>query len=491
MRRRLLGTSLSLLTIVLLALTLPLAGVIAANNTQSVYIDRLSDTSRFAALAGPAIQSGQTVTLHAELRQYDGLFGVAAVVVDREGLVVASSRGPELVRDPAVQGPVRQALAGELAAPPRVVWPWERRDLVIAEPVSDGGEIVGAAVTVSPTGALRGHVAQRWALLAVAGLASLAGSWLLVLPVIRWVLRPVHDLDDATHSIAAGRLGARVASSTGPSELRGLARSFNAMADAVTAALAQQRSFVAAASHQLRNPLTALRLRLENLGPAVAPGDRDEHRLALDEADRLAGILDGLLALARAEGGRHEGEVGDVARAVAARLDAWRPVAQRRGIELGQTGPDSAPVRAAPAALDQMLDALLDNALKFGAERVSVDLVASDGIVELHVVDAGPGMKADELGRATERFWRGAPHQNVDGSGLGLSIVRALAEDAGGRLELRQATPRGLDAVVTLPAAVPGHGDGEQVPHAPDRQADAHERGGDDDGPQTASLVSR
>jgi signal transduction histidine kinase len=455
MRGRLLGTSLPLLTVVLVALTVPLAVVIAAQSTQAVFIDRSSDTGRFAALAGPALRTGETVTLQAELRQYDSLFGIAAAVVDRDGTVVVASREPALFGGPGVRRRLVAALAGERAGTQEVVWPWQDRALVIAEPVSDGGEVVGAAVTVSPTGPLRRQTAQRWGVLALLGLVSLAGSWLLALPVLRWVLRPVHDLDEATHEIAAGRLGARVAAATGPPELRRLAGSFNAMADAVAAAMARQRSFVASASHQLRNPLTALRLRLENLGGTVPPADRDEHRVALEEADRLAGILDGLLALARAEQDGHGCEVVDAGEAVDARLAVWRPVAERRGVRLRRTGAAGTTVRALPGAIDQALDAILDNALKFGAggDEVTVHLAPRDGEVELHVIDHGPGLTEQERLHATERFWRGGGHQNVDGSGLGLSIARALAEASGGRLDLLPAEPSGLDACLVLPAA--------------------------------------
>lgn len=470
MRSRLLGTSLPLLTAVLLALTVPLAGVIAVQGTQAVFIDRSSDTGRFAALAGPALRTGQTVTLQAELRQYDRLFGIAAAVVDRDGRVVLASRDPVALDADDARRRLDVALAGERAGSPGVIWPWQYRPLVIAEPVSDGGEVIGAAVTVSPTAGLRRQTAQRWAVLAALGLVTLAVSWLLALPVLRWILRPVRDLDEAAHEIAAGRLGARVAASTGPPELRRLTRSFNAMADAVAAAMARQRSFVASASHQLRNPLTALRLRLENLGGGVAPGDRDEHRVALEEADRLAGILDGLLALAHAEQGTHGTEVVDAGAAVDARLAVWRPVAERRGVRLRRTGASGVPVRALPGAVDQALDAILDNALKFGAggDEVTVHLAPRDDAVELHVVDRGPGLTAQERSHATERFWRGSAHQNVDGSGLGLSIASALAEASGGRLELLAAEPSGLDACLVLPAA-----------------------GGQAAGGQTASLASR
>ena len=139
-----------------------------------------------------------------------------------------------------------------------------------------------------------------------------------------WVLRPVTELDAVTHEIAEGDRGARVQHRLGPPELRRLAASFNHMADAVSDVMDRQRAFVAHASHQLRNPLTALRLRVEELGPSLTdPDGRAEHRLALEETDRLALVLDALLTLARAEREENQRVTVDAAAVAASRVAAW------------------------------------------------------------------------------------------------------------------------------------------------------------------------
>ncbi len=135
MRRRLLLTYLSLLTGVLLALEVPLAVTFAARETQAVFIDRLNDTARFASLAEPALRTGQTVTLRAELVQYDQLYGIGTAVVDRDGHVLAASRQPIRLGDREVHGRLQDALSGESSGIVGVLWPWQSRPLVVSEPV--------------------------------------------------------------------------------------------------------------------------------------------------------------------------------------------------------------------------------------------------------------------------------------------------------------------------------------------------------------------
>ena len=322
--------------------------------------------------------------------------------------------------------------------------------------MTTAGEVVGAVVTLSPTDALRTTVKDRWAELAGGGVLAGLAFVLVAVALTRWILRPVAQLDSAAHQISAGALDARVAPGLGPPELRRLARSFNTMADDVTDALERQRAFVAQASHQLRNPLTALRLRVEELGGFITdPTGTDEHRLAVEETDRLRRILDGLLALAQAERGRHRTEAVDAGKTVDDRVAGWQPLAEQRGITLRREGHDSAIVYAVPTAVGQALDALIDNALKFAGTgaTVTVRVVPDADTVALHVVDDGPGLGDTERMRATERFWRAPGSQNVDGSGLGLPIAAVLVEVSGGRLDLLAAAPRGLDARLTFPAA--------------------------------------
>ena len=456
MRRRLTTIYVLLLMLVLAALEVPLAITLAGRATQRLAADRLADATRFATLAEPALRSGELVELRAELARYHEVYGIDATVVDRERAVMASSNPQLPPTDGQVGQPLRRALNGEQATGGATVWPWSSAPYVVAVPVGSGGETLGAVVIVSPTGQVRAGQRTTWLVLAAGGLLALGASVAAGWTMARWTLKPVGELDAAVHHIDAGDYAARVPADRGPPELRRLAVAFNDMAAAVADALERQRSFVAHASHQLRNPLTALRLRVEELAEEMtSPAGRAEHELALREADRLAEILDGLLALARAERGRYRVADVDAAAVAADRIAAWQPLADHRHITL-EYRPTPAPVtaRAVSTALDQALDALIDNALKFAGPggKVRVRVGRAGGGVAVHVTDDGPGLDEEQREKATDRFWRAPQAQNVPGSGLGLPIVAVLVDASGGRLELTSAVPRGLDARVWLPA---------------------------------------
>ncbi|MEV5573067.1 HAMP domain-containing sensor histidine kinase [Spirillospora sp. NPDC052269] len=492
MRRRLYLTYLPLLGAALLALAVPLATGTAARDTQDMYMDRAGDTARFASLAETALRTGRTSALHGELEQYDALFGIPAVVVDRDGAVAISSRPDLDLNAGDVRERVAEALSGEAARTTPTIWPWQDGPMVVVEPVGSGGEIIGVAVTVSPTGRLRQGLLDAWTRLFAALLLVVLVGVVVVAMVARWVLRPVAELDLAAHALSEGRFEERVASGAGPSELRRLAESFNAMAGQTAALVERQRSFVSYASHQMRTPLAALRLWLENLEPEVGPDGRTDHAMALEEVDRMAHLYDALLAYASAEASAvkaDEAKVDDVdlTALARARADGWRDVADRRGVRLLGPDSDDAPgsgsgaasgpgsgsgadsgaaagscsagllARAAPDALEQALDAIIDNAVKFsgdgGEVRIATEAVPPDRAA-LVVTDSGPGMTETEARDALQPFWRRPADQNVEGSGLGLTIANALVTASGGRLHLAAADPCGLRVRIEVPAAV-------------------------------------
>ncbi|GIF68754.1 two-component sensor histidine kinase [Asanoa ishikariensis] len=450
MRRRLVTTYLLLLCLVLLALEVPLALVMSGRTTQALLADRLADATRFAALAAPAIRGGDLAPVAAELGRYHELYGIDVIVVDQNRHVVnAAGPHPGPDADPVIRG----ALAGRQMSSPTNVWPWQESQLLVAVPIYEGGAVLGGILTVSSTERARGSMLFAWAMLGIVGLVALVGSLVAAVRLARWVLRPVFSLDTAVHEITAGDSTARVPHALGPPELRRLTTSFNEMADTVTDALERQRLFVAHASHQLRNPLTVLRLRVEGLGDMLPTEARPEHHLALEESDRLARVLDSLLALARAEWDGRPPVIVDAGELVAARVEAWLPLAVQRGVALTASVPVSRVfAEAADTALDQALDALIDNGLKFAGAggHVEVSVSTLPGRVVVTVRDNGPGMTAAECRLATRRFWRAPNTQNVDGAGLGLSIATVLIEASGGSLVLAPLEPHGLEARVRL-----------------------------------------
>lgn len=457
MRRRLLVTYVTLLAAMLAGLCVPFAVVVAARDTQAMFIDRQGDTARFASLAEPALRTGQTTLLAAEMAQYDEAFDIATVIVGRDGRPILASRpGLDVTDDAAVRDQLDTALSGTRAASADVSWPWSDDPLIVAEPVRGGGEITGAALIVAPTAALHRAIWRSWLLLAGVGLAFLLIGAIAAAPLARWMLRPVHDLDEAAHALAEGRFGDRVPVESGPVELRRLIVSFNTMSERIGTLVARQRSFVSYASHQLRTPLATLQLCVENLRPSVRPDGLEDYAVVGEEIDRMGRLCNALLTYARAEATADEVSDVDAAAVADARMAIWGRAATLAGIRFARTGADGVPARVAVQALDQALDALLSNAVKFagaGADVVVDVERAGDEWVDIHVMDTGPGIPPEDIERAAEAFWRRTADQNVEGSGLGVTIADALVNASGGRLDLMPARPHGLHARIRLRAA--------------------------------------
>jgi signal transduction histidine kinase len=429
---------------------------------QQFFTRRLTDTGYLASLVQRPVTDAESADLDALLDRYRQVYGVSVHVVTAAGRPFAPATAPALDTDGRAR--LDAALAGRRSESPALQMPWDDAPLVIAEPVLVDGEVRGAVVTVSPTGALHERELSTWALIAAAVLLALGLGVLVSLPVVRWILHPVRRLDEGTGRVAtavlAGGTAAPVSDDSGPPELRRLSASFDRMAETVTGALAAQRAFVADASHQLRNPLTALRLRLSNLEGHVDAAATDDHVAALEEAERLSTLLDGLLALARTE---RAAPLADVAVDVVVddRVEAWRPLAEHTGLHLQRDGGHGLVAAAPLGAVETVLDAVLDNAVKFttAGGAVTVHTAARDGEVEIAVRDTGPGIPADELDRATDRFWRSPAQSNVEGSGLGLAIAARTLQLAGGTLRLESPPDGGLRVVARLPRST-GSGDG-------------------------------
>lgn len=289
------------------------------------------------------------------------------------------------------------------------------------------------------------------------GLAALVG-WLMA----RRISRPVVALTEASDRMAAGDLGAR-APVAGGDEVGRLAESFNDMAARVEATVTSLRRFVADAAHEIGTPLTALQADLE-LAERKVRGD-DERRLvdrALTQTDRLAVLSDNLLQLSRLEADepaaeRYVADLASVAREVA---DAVASRAEQAGVELVvDVAVDPLTVALAPARLQTVLANLLDNAVKFTPEGGTVTLGVCDeaGRAVASVSDTGVGIPAEEQGAVFERFHRARNASAYPGSGLGLPIVQAVVERAGGTVSLAS-SPTGSTFRVTLPLARPATG---------------------------------
>ncbi len=237
----------------------------------------------------------------------------------------------------------------------------------------------------------------------------------------------------------------------GPGELRVLAGTINDMARRLDGLVKAQRAFVADASHQLRTPLTALRLRLENLASQLDGPATGDMQAAISEGQRLAGLIDVLLALARAEGTRPERLDIDVGQLATQRLSAWSALAEETNVSLTREGPAHTWAKVVPGYLEQVLDNLLANALDASprGSTVTIRTELAGRWIDIHVCDRGLGMSEEDRGRAFDRFWRRDPSTGV-GTGLGLAIVDQLLTACRGTADLRDNPGGGTDAVVRL-----------------------------------------
>ncbi|MFJ2580804.1 ATP-binding protein [Kitasatospora aureofaciens] len=470
MRRRLLAVLTALIGTAVLLLALPLADSYARGRTEHLLLQRRADGVRFADLANRIRTDADRRELDAEITRYAQLYRATVTVVDTAGRTIGQA-GPApagataldatapdaTALDATARDARSRALTGRSTEALPTIRPWGPDAVVLAEPVGQDERVNGAVLLTVPTESARHDVLVRWALIAAVAVTAFGAAALVAAGLARWLLRPVDELDRAVAKLAGGRLEARAVSDTGPPELRQLRRHFNGMAQAVADSLRRQRDFVADASHQLRNPLATLVLQLENAEPHVPAGPGLEaHALALDEADRLGELLDGLLALARIESAAAPLGEHDVSSAVTGRVAAWAPVFRAGGQDLTADIAPGLRALAVPDAAGRILDALLDNAGKFVPAGEHVRVAAepgADGTVIVRVSDTGPGVSADQLPLLLRRFARAPEHQNVPGTGLGLAIADELARACGGSLTVAPTIPHGLTVQFRLPGA--------------------------------------
>ncbi|MFB9903887.1 sensor histidine kinase [Allokutzneria oryzae] len=463
MRTRLLLVLLGFSVAAVAAFAVPLLLSTSAERTQRLVIDRTADLDRFATLTEQANATGDTGQLLAEVGRYTELYGEGLLVVDARGRVVVQAGVAPA--EPGVRALVDGALRNQRSQAAPELLPWSREPLLLARPAGTGTRVTGAVVLRASVTAAANDVARRWAVILAGAVAAALACAGLAAGLARWVLRPLRELERGVHAVASGQPRAHV-EVRGPTELRSLAGSFNRMSDAVTDALERQRRLVEEASHQLRNPMAALRLRVDGLAGAVAPRSERAYRSVVGEVERLESLLDGLLALAGAENKAaslalstvDEPAGCDVVTVAADRLDAWRAAAEAAGVHLADPKPTPRPLPAAceEGELAQVLDVLLDNAIKYAGRGSTVWLrhsrIAAGVLVE--VQDDGPGLAEEELALAKERFWRSTRHRGSRGTGLGLTIADHLAQARNGVLEITNASPTGLRVRLTLP--VPG-----------------------------------
>ncbi len=462
MRTRLLVVLVALALTVVAAFSIPLLNSTASQRTQQLVIARNADVDRFVVLAQLAVDAGDATALGADAERYSSLYTEAVVVVDARRVPLVQTGGMS-AGDPEVRSLIEAALRNQPAAGPERLSPWSADPVYFSRPVGTGTRVSGVVILRASVTTAAADLAADWAAIVAGALLVAAVFVLLAVLLARWMVRPLHELETGVLAVAAGHR-AQVHENLGPRELRSLATSFNRMSDAVVEASEQQRRLVADASHQLRNPMAALRLRVDSLAVQVDGDGQRAYRATVAEVERLESLLDGLLALALAESAATRlaaGEPGDepcdLPSVLAERVDAWRPSADDAGVHLAAAEGHHEPVtvRCPESELAQVLDVLLDNAVHYAGRGATITTGYETGVgtATVFVSDNGPGLSTEDIERATERFWRAGGDGAPRGTGLGLAIAEQHVVARGGKLELRQAEPHGLEVRVELPRA--------------------------------------
>jgi signal transduction histidine kinase len=310
-----------------------------------------------------------------------------------------------------------------------------------------------------------GHTAsdEFWEVMLYGGLPAvvlaLGGGWFLM----RRALQPMTTLTQAVEKVRPDTLRQPIPRSGNRDELDRLTEVFNHMMTRLDDSFTRIREFTLHASHELKTPLTIMRGEIETRlrDPATAPFDREFFAGQLDEISRLTKIVDALTFLAKADAGQLILNQEPVSLHVLVRdsfADA-QLLARSRGLRIEMSTCDEATVRGDRHRLRQLLLNLTENAIKYNhAEgHVTMALTRNNGTAELVIQNSGPGIQPDKVARVFDRFYRGDPAHNndVEGSGLGLSIAQGIVRAHGGSIELTSEPEKLTTVTVKLPVSVP------------------------------------
>lgn len=371
------------------------------------------------------------------------------LVTDAQGRVVADSTEAAIGQRFADRPDIVSALDGDR------VREYGGEFLFVTVPVLASGEPTGAVRVAEDLAALNSGVLRSRLVLAAVGAFVVLGGLALAWALASSLARPLRNLGSTARRLGTGDLNAR-ADVTGPRDVAEVAHAMNAMAADVAAGVESQKDFVANASHQLRTPLTGLRIRLEGIAAEGGSAARSA-AAALQEVDRLGDLVDDLLLLARSATTDSPAVRVDLAACVHDAVQRWRPRAGEREQLMRASAAAPVEIWADPDDVSGVLDNLIENSIAYCPEGALIEIGAAsmNGEGQLVVNDNGPGIPTEDAGRIFERFYRGRTGRTSGpGTGLGLAIVREVAERWGGRAEI-DSTSNGTRIVVRWRATVP------------------------------------
>ncbi|MCD9874813.1 sensor histidine kinase [Streptomyces guryensis] len=444
MTRRIAWTLLALTSVLLVLAVVPLAVSMTARERVAYRDNQRAATRVIAAASEERLSDHKPATAMRQELDTAARAGDCAAVYDASAHLVASTPCT------AAQGEEAAELVGRVLSGHEPEPPENEGRLLAAEPAGEVRRPAGAVVLARSAAPLDTRIATIWGWSAAIGAAGLAASVLLSFRLARWVGRPLSTLDASARRLGEGELDERADVGGGPPEVGRLAATFNTMAARTEALVHGHRAVIADVSHQLRTPLAALRLRLDVLAAGADDSTAAEVAAAQEEIARLSRLVDGLLAVARAEQATPRPTAVRVAEVMAERVAAWSPVAEERGVQLSTVSAGPALIVALGAGhLEQILDNLIANAVEAvpAGGSITLDHRAAGNAARVLVRDDGPGMTAEAKAVAFRRF--GNPEAR--GSGLGLAIVHRLVTANGGTAHLEDTPGGGLTVVLDLP----------------------------------------
>jgi len=273
----------------------------------------------------------------------------------------------------------------------------------------------------------------------------------------RFAQRRFDRINKSTFAILEGDIGRRIPVTDRGDELDVLSRNLNDMLDRIELLMRGMREVTDNIAHDLRKPITRLKSRIEVtlMGSREAEAYGEALERTIDEADHILAMFNAILTIAEAESGalRDRFEDVDLARVARSVTEVYEPLVEEAGLEIDLQADDPVPVSGDPHLISQALANLLDNAVKYAPHSgpLTVRAFRAGSEARLSVADRGPGIPESERDKAFERFGRLEESRTTPGSGLGLSLVRAVADLHGGTVTLDDARP-GLEATLTFPA---------------------------------------